>query len=194
MKFENVWKTYKINITDTPAIFDTGLTVEEVENEIIEATIHSLDAYLLCVPANAITKYYTTDVIYSDIFTRYFGNEFYYQTIVVFTRCDQFESENKQTFTLEHAIGKNKIFKQMKCVCVSGKDDSIQLEKVIECVQEFKNEQRKRDIQHMLSLPTYFESSRILCSLVCFGNRHKGYKYTPLQHSKFIWIATNTVF
>lgn len=114
MEKDTVRELYKVDIIDTPANQDTGLLAEDLENEMREAKRLSSPgphAFLLCIPANAISKYFTKDV---DYYNNYFDGKLYDSTIVVFTRCDEYQSENKREFDSFHAMKQNKILKRIK--------------------------------------------------------------------------------
>ncbi|CAG2212579.1 unnamed protein product [Mytilus edulis] len=113
LTWEKDSKSYKIDIIDTPAYVDTGLTQGEVECEIKKAIALSAPgphAFLVCIPATSFTECYE-DVI--EPYKQYF-NEIADFIIVTITRYDQYKSERnkeqKQAFdhvNLHAITGKN---------------------------------------------------------------------------------------
>lgn len=91
----------RIIICDTPGIFDTDESNEEIQKEIekcIGITCPGPHAFILVL--NVDSRYTKEDRHTVDHFVRYFGNEIYKYLIVVFTRKDQLDKKNKslQTF------------------------------------------------------------------------------------------------
>ncbi|CAG2212575.1 unnamed protein product [Mytilus edulis] len=112
MEKNNVNKLYKIDIIDTPAKRDSGLPDWKFEYEMKEAKRLSSPgphAFLLCIPANEVSQYFTEDVDYYD---KYFDGTLAESTIVVFTRCDQFKSENNLEFDSYRAMEQNHVLKK----------------------------------------------------------------------------------
>lgn len=93
---------YKVDIIDTPAVLGTGHTNEDIAIQIKKATDLSSPgphAFLLCIPATSITKYYTESY---EPFRKYFDDKIEDFVIVAFTRYDQFEKKcKKQQFAKE---------------------------------------------------------------------------------------------
>ncbi|XP_063436464.1 GTPase IMAP family member 8-like [Mytilus trossulus] len=114
MDTHEVSKKYKIDIIDTPAKRDTGLSDWKFENEMREAKRLSSPgphAFLLCIPANGVLEYFTEDV---DYYNKYFDGALYDSTIVVFTRCDQYKYENNREFDSNRAMEQHHVLKKMK--------------------------------------------------------------------------------
>lgn len=144
---------YKIDIIDTPASLDIGQTDEDTEIEIQKAialTSPGPHAFLLCIPATAITKHYINAI---KPYEKYFGDRLYDYVIVVFTRCDQRDSRNDETSKhgfmceISHAVANNSILQKIEnilgnMICMTnkrtknenGKTDD--LEKVVDIINK----------------------------------------------------------
>lgn len=146
---DNVIKTYKIDIIDTPSIYNTELSATDVKNEIEKAKKLSeprTNAFLLCVPANAITHYLTDDM---KLYEEYFDGSVYASTIVVFTRCDQVENLNKCEIDCKNAMKQNSILKKMKhyitlSPTLNEEKKGKQLEDLIQIIHTMENQKSNR--------------------------------------------------
>lgn len=106
----------KIIITcDTPGVFDTEDSNEEIQEEIkkcIGITCPGPHAFILVL--NIDSRYTKEDRNTVEHFVRYFGNDIYNFLIVVFTRKDQLDKKKKslQTFIEESPADMQKLIKQ----------------------------------------------------------------------------------
>lgn len=121
LNLENISQMCRIKIIDTPAVRDSGLTDQDVENEIERASKLSKPgphAFLLCIPAPSMTNYYI-DVI--KRYEKYFDEDIYDFIVVAFTRYEQFMPEfpdgkkKQQMFNdeIKTAIAENDTLKRM---------------------------------------------------------------------------------
>lgn len=134
VKRNNVSKTYKIDIIDTPAISDTGLEHQEVEQEIEKAKLLSVPgphAFLMCIPATAVTNYFTDEYA---LYEKHFRGRLRSSTIIVYTRCDQYESENNKAFDSKRVIEQNSFLKKMNNQISVNTDNNKILEEVIDII------------------------------------------------------------
>lgn len=100
MTYEKDSKNYTIHIIDTPAYLDTGLTNEAVCCEIqkaIDISATGPRAFLLCIPAISITKYYT------DVLKHYkhYCKDISDLTFITLTRYDQLDTESQEKMKQE---------------------------------------------------------------------------------------------
>lgn len=85
----------KIMIVDTPGIFDTSLTNQKTQKEIrkcIAITSPGPHAFILVLSINRFTEEEQNSV---EHFVKYFGESVYKYLIVLFTRKDDLDVENK---------------------------------------------------------------------------------------------------
>lgn len=94
------WSAYrfnrKINVVDTPGVFDTEQTNEKIQEEIHKCIIISSPgphAFILVI--NIANRYTDEDKRTVKHFEKYFGEELYRYLIVVFTRKDQLDYRGK---------------------------------------------------------------------------------------------------
>lgn len=86
---------HKIMIVDTPGIFDTSLTNQKTQEEIrkcIAITSPGPHAFILVLSINRFTEEEQNSV---EHFVKYFGESVYKYLIVLFTRKDDLDVENK---------------------------------------------------------------------------------------------------
>lgn len=92
------WKTAnrfgkKIDVVDTPGVFDTSRSNIDVQREIkkcIALTTPGIHAIILCVHVGRFTQEDTEAV---NHFVKYFGGELYKNAVVVFTQIDRWEKD-----------------------------------------------------------------------------------------------------
>lgn len=150
LETEKVINQYKVGIIDTPAKRDTELPAENFENEMKSAITlanSKPDALLFCIPANSISEYFTEDI--ADYET-YLNGSFYNSTIIVFTRCDQFESENNKQFDGNRAMKQDSKLKNFtKHITLSNslskESKSKKNEEVIKHIIDMKTSNKKTE-------------------------------------------------
>lgn len=153
---KNVCKRYKIDIIDTPAISNTELTDEDAIDQLKEAKRMSHPgphAFLFCVPVNTITNHFTNVIESKDL---PFDGRLFDSTIVVFTRCDQFKSQNDSKLNCKDVMKQNHILKKMKYhITLSNKlsqdKKSKKLDDVIGIIIKIDNENKKSWYSRFLS-------------------------------------------
>lgn len=90
-----------IQVVDTPGVYDTGMSNEEVQREICKCiflTSPGPHCILLVLGLNRFTKEEKETI---DHFIKYFGNNIFRYFIIVFTRKDDLDREEK---TIEYFI------------------------------------------------------------------------------------------
>lgn len=101
MTYRCSWKTTvrfgrKLDVVDTPGVFDTERTNFDVQKEIIQCialTAPGPHALLFCVRMGRFTD---EDLQTIRHFLKYFGEELLKYTIVVFTQVDQWEADAEE--------------------------------------------------------------------------------------------------
>lgn len=94
------WKTAtrfgkKIDVVDTPGVFDTNRSNIDVQGEIMKCialTTPGIHAIILCVQVGRFTQ---EDIEAVNHFVKYFGEELYKYAVVVFTQIDRWEKDQE---------------------------------------------------------------------------------------------------
>lgn len=144
---------YKIDIIDTPAVCNTELKHDEVKHEIDKAIALSSPGphiILLCLPAEAVTKYYTDAL---KPFEKYFGEMVYDFTLVAFTKCDR--SKDKSRDKIKESSQISTLMPNSKQqICLSNKSEGENfdgLEQIIQIINETKKTKKNSNQKEFAS-------------------------------------------
>lgn len=94
------WKTAtrferKIDVIDTPGVFDTSRSNRDVQREIMRCigmSTPGINAIILCVQIGRFTQ---EDIETLNHFVKYFGENLYKYAVIVFTQLDKWEKDQK---------------------------------------------------------------------------------------------------
>ncbi|XP_048853498.1 GTPase IMAP family member 7-like [Brienomyrus brachyistius] len=104
---------WNITVTDTPGIFDTGRSVEDLKYSIISCLIHCAPGphtFILVLRVGRYTKEEKESV---KMILEYFGKEALKHTVVLFTHGDELQKNQ----TIKEFVEKNKDLKELVVKC-----------------------------------------------------------------------------
>lgn len=129
-----------IQVVDTPGIFDTNLSTDELRKEITRGIALSSPGPHCFLFVMAINRYTAEEEQSINHFTNYFGNNIFQYMIFVFTRKDDLNAENK---TLKEYLDKapdslKDFIKKCnnRCIAINNRGDDLTQEKQVEDLLE----------------------------------------------------------
>ncbi|XP_048853496.1 GTPase IMAP family member 7-like [Brienomyrus brachyistius] len=104
---------WNITVTDTPGIFDTGRSVEDLKYSIISCLIHCAPGPHAFILMLKVGKYIGEEKKSVEMMLQYFGEEALKHTVVLFTHGDELQKNQ----TIEEFVEKNKDLKELVVKC-----------------------------------------------------------------------------